>query len=56
VHLLAAMEHASRAVLAQRQVGGAPEEVSGFRPMPAGPDLHGAVVTADALHTHADAA
>ena len=30
VHLLAAMDHASRAVLAQRQVGGAPEEVPAF--------------------------
>jgi hypothetical protein len=33
VHLLAAMEHASRAVLAQRQVGGAPEEVTAFAPL-----------------------
>jgi hypothetical protein len=39
-----------------RQVGGTPEEVSGFQPLLAGLDLHGAVVTADALHTHADAA
>jgi predicted transposase YbfD/YdcC len=56
VHLLAAMEHASRAVLAQRQVGGAPEEVPAFQPLLAGLDLAGAVVTADALHTHPDAA
>jgi hypothetical protein len=32
VHLLACMDHTSRAVLAQRQVGGAPEEVSAFYP------------------------
>jgi predicted transposase YbfD/YdcC len=56
VHLLAAMEHASRTVLAQRQVGGAPEEVPALQPLLDGLDLAGAVVTADALHTHADAA
>src|SRR5262245_56917649 len=50
------MDHATRAVLAQRQVGGAPEEVPGFRPLLAGLDLAAVVVTADALHTHADAA
>jgi hypothetical protein len=33
VHLLAAMDHASPAVLAQRQVGGAPEAVSAFTPL-----------------------
>jgi hypothetical protein len=31
VHLLAAMDHATRAVLAQRQVNRAPGEVSGFQ-------------------------
>jgi predicted transposase YbfD/YdcC len=56
VHLLAAMDHTSRAVLAQRQVGGAPEEVPGVRPLLDGLDLAGVVVTADALHTHADTA
>jgi hypothetical protein len=50
------MEHASRAVLAQRLVGGAPEEVPTFQPLLDGLDLAGAVVTADALDTHADAA
>jgi hypothetical protein len=48
VHLLACMDHASRAVLAQRQVGGAPEEVPAFAPLLDGLDLAGAVVTADA--------
>jgi hypothetical protein len=50
------MDHATRAVLAQRQVDGAPGEVHGFAPLLANLDLTGAVVTADALHTHADAA
>jgi predicted transposase YbfD/YdcC len=40
----------------QREVDGAPGEVPGVRPLLAGLDLAGAVVTADALHTHADAA
>jgi hypothetical protein len=56
VHLLAAMDHVTRAVLAQRQVNGAPGEVPGFAPLLANLELTGAVVTADALHTHADAA
>jgi predicted transposase YbfD/YdcC len=56
VHLLAAMEHATRRVLAQREVEGAPGEVPGLRPLLADVDLAGAVVTADALQTHADAA
>jgi predicted transposase YbfD/YdcC len=56
VHLLAAMDHASRAVLAQRQVGGAPEEVPAFAPLLEPLDLAGVVVTADALQTHPDAA
>jgi predicted transposase YbfD/YdcC len=56
VHLLAAMDHQSRAVLAQRQVGGAPEEVPAFQPLLAPLDLAGVVVTADALQTHPDAA
>jgi predicted transposase YbfD/YdcC len=56
VHLLAAMDHATRTVLAQRHVDGAPGEVPGLVPLLADLDLAGAVVTADALHTHADAA
>ena len=56
VHLLAAMDHATRAVLAQQQVGGAPEEVPAFQPLLANLDLAGTVVTADALHTHPAAA
>jgi predicted transposase YbfD/YdcC len=56
VHLLAAMDHATRTVLAQRQVDGAPGEVPAFQPLLADLDLADVVVTADALHTHADAA
>jgi predicted transposase YbfD/YdcC len=43
-------------VLAQRRIGGAPKEVPAVRPLLADLDLAGVVVTADALHTHADAA
>jgi predicted transposase YbfD/YdcC len=56
VQLLAAMDHATRTVLAQRQVNGAPDEIPGFAPLLADLDLTGAVVTAAALHTHAGAA
>jgi predicted transposase YbfD/YdcC len=56
VHLLAAMEHASRAVLAQREVDGAGGEVPGFQPLLERLDLAGAVVTANALQTSRDAA
>jgi hypothetical protein len=50
------MDHATRAVLAQRQVAGAPEEVPAFAPLLAPLDLAGVVVTADALQTRAEAA
>jgi hypothetical protein len=49
VHLLACMDHTTRAVLAQRQVDGAPGEVPAFQPLLDGLDLAGAVITADAL-------
>jgi DDE_Tnp_1-associated len=51
VHLLAAMDHTTRAVLAQRQVDGAPGEVPAFQPLLGDLDLAGVVVTADALQT-----
>jgi predicted transposase YbfD/YdcC len=44
------------AVLAQRQVGGAPEEVTAFAPLLDGLDLTEVVVTTDALQTHPEAA
>jgi predicted transposase YbfD/YdcC len=50
------MDHATRAVLAQRQVAGAPEEVPAFQPLLAPLDLAGVVVTTDALQTHPEAA
>jgi predicted transposase YbfD/YdcC len=56
VHLLAAMDQATRSVLAQRQVNGAPGEVPGLQPLLADLDLADVVVTADALHTRPDAA
>jgi len=56
VHLLACMDHTTRAVLAQQQVGGAPEEVPAFVPLLERLDLAGVVITADALQTHPEAA
>jgi predicted transposase YbfD/YdcC len=56
VHLLAVMDHTTRAVLAQRQVDGAPGEVPAFQPLLADLDLAATVVTADALQTHPQAA
>jgi hypothetical protein len=50
------MDHTTRAVLAQRQVGGAPEEVPAFARPLADRDLAGVVVTADSLQTHTEAA
>jgi hypothetical protein len=41
VHLLAAMDHATRQVLAQHAVGGAPEEVPALAPLLAPLDLSG---------------
>ena len=57
VHLLAAMDHTSRAVLAQTDVDATTNEIARFRPLLDGLDLADTVVTADALHTqreHAD--
>jgi predicted transposase YbfD/YdcC len=57
VHLLAAMDHTTGAVLAQADVNDTTNEITRFQPLLNGVDLTGAVVTADALHTqhaHAD--
>jgi predicted transposase YbfD/YdcC len=51
VHLLAVMDHATRAVLAQADVDGKTNEITQFRPLLERLDLAGRVVTADALHT-----
>jgi predicted transposase YbfD/YdcC len=57
VHLLAAMDHNTRAVLAQTDVDHTTNEITRFRPLLERLDLTDTVVTADALHTqreHAD--
>jgi len=54
VHLLAALDHHDGAVLAQREVDAATNEIAEFRPLLAGLDLAGVVVTADALHAQRD--
>jgi predicted transposase YbfD/YdcC len=51
VHLLAAMDHTSRAVLAQTDVDHATNEIARFRPLLEPLDLTDTVITADALHT-----
>jgi predicted transposase YbfD/YdcC len=56
VHLLAAMDHTTRGVLAQADVDGKTNEITRFRPLRERLDLAERVVTADALHTqHAHA-
>jgi predicted transposase YbfD/YdcC len=54
VHLLAALDHHDGAVLAQREVPTATNEIAEFQPLLDGLDLAGAVLTADALHTQRD--
>jgi predicted transposase YbfD/YdcC len=54
VHLLAAMDHADGAVLAQHHVDDSTNEISQFQPLLADLDLGGVVVTADAMHTQRD--
>jgi len=51
VHLLAAMDHSSGAVLAQVRVDGKSNEISAFQPLLEQIDLTATVVTADAMHT-----
>jgi predicted transposase YbfD/YdcC len=54
VHLLAALDHHDGAVLAQREVPTATNEIAEFQPLLDGLDLAGVIVTADALHTQRD--
>jgi predicted transposase YbfD/YdcC len=57
VHLLAAMNHTTGAILAQTQVHHTTNEIARFRPLLDHLDLAATVLTADALHTqreHAD--
>jgi predicted transposase YbfD/YdcC len=54
VHLLAALDHTSGAVLAQVRVDGKSNEINAFRPLLEQVDLSATVVTADAMHTQRD--
>lgn len=54
VHLLAAMDHASHAVLGQVEVDGKSNEITAFQPLLDAMDLTAAVVTSDAMHTQRD--
>ncbi|MFJ8391092.1 ISAs1 family transposase [Streptomyces sp. NPDC094438] len=51
IHLLAALDHTSGAVLGQVDVDGKESEIARFQPLLNGLDLAGTAVTADALHT-----
>jgi predicted transposase YbfD/YdcC len=51
VHLLAAMDHTSGAVLAQTDVEAATNEITQFQPLLQRLDLTATIITADALHT-----
>jgi predicted transposase YbfD/YdcC len=51
VHLLAAMDQQTGAVLGQAGVDGKTNEITRFAPLLEAMDLAGAVITADALHT-----
>jgi len=51
VHLLAVMDHTSRAVLGQVQVDGKSNEITAFQPLLDPLDLTRMVVTSDAMHT-----
>jgi hypothetical protein len=54
VQLLAVMDHADAAVLAQREADATSNQSSQFKPLLDGLDLAGVVVTADAMHTQRD--
>lgn len=54
VHLMAALDHATGAVLGQVDVDGKTNEITRFQPLCDRIDLAGAVVTADAMHTQRD--
>ncbi len=54
--MLAAMDHPTRAVLAQTDVAHTTGEIARFQPLLDGLDLAGRVLTADALHTQREPA
>lgn len=51
IHLLAAALHDGQTVITQRQVAAKSKEIPAMAPLPARFNLHGVVVTADAMHT-----
>jgi hypothetical protein len=55
-HLLSAFLQREGVVIAQRAVGEKSNEIPALRPLLAGIDISGAVVTADAMHTQTDSA
>ncbi len=54
VHLLSALLHQERIVIAQRRVEDKTNEITGFRPLLENIDLKGQMVTADAMHCQVD--
>jgi predicted transposase YbfD/YdcC len=54
VHLLAAVTHDQGVVIAQQEVDHKTNEITVFRPLLAGLDLTGSLITADALHAQRD--
>ena len=54
VHLLSAMTHAERVVIAQQEVDHKSNEIKAFRPLLADLDLTDCLVTADAMHAQRD--
>ncbi|MEV0184537.1 ISAs1 family transposase [Streptomyces sp. NPDC050625] len=54
VHLLATVLHESQAVISQRQTAAKSNEIPAFVPLLDRLDLHGHVITADAMHTQTD--
>jgi len=54
VHLLSAMTHAERVVIAQRKVDHKTNEITAFRPLLEDLDLTDCLVTADAMHAQRD--
>ena len=55
-HLLAALDHATGAVLTQQRVAGKSNEIPALRELLEPLDLDGVVVSADAMHTQVDTA
>ena len=56
VTLLAAMDHATDAILAQRQIGGRTNEILEARALLGSMDIAGSVIRMDALHTQRETA